>query len=46
MGECVKNKKHSKVEHCRQATITKFNMQLREREREREGGGGGRELLL
>ena len=47
VSKCVKNGRHSKVERCRQVTITKFNMQ-RERERERvgwrrgrHGGGGG-----
>ena len=40
----MKNGRHSKVEHCRQVTITKFNMQ-RERggvRRGRRGGGGVR----
>ena len=38
VSKCVKNGRQSKVERCRQVTITRFNMQ-----RERElGGGGGR----
>ena len=39
VSKCVKNGRHSKVERCRQVTITKFNMQ---RERDRVGWRRGR----